>query len=378
MKKFSFDLEFLQRKDKDLTILSSSDGKSQLLFSAKYQGKVFTTTTDGLNGNSIGFINYDAFDCDENDHINVFGGENRFWLGPEGGKFSVFFCKNAEQSVENWFTPKAIDTEEWKLIASDKTKVTVEKETVLVNTLETTLKMKLQRSVTLLSVADIENLLSIQLPDNVRHSAYETVNAVTNLNDFEWNEKTGTVCIWMLDMFPPSGKALTIIPYNERLEKNPKTVVKTNYFGEIPDDRIQFRNGNVYLKTDGQYRCKIGIKNLYTGSIAGNYDSENNLFTVILFDKKSDEPYLNQQWGAGEPVFGGDMVNAYNDGPMDDGSILGPFYELESSSPAAFLKPDNVLTHKHTVFHFSGEPENLNDIIQKLFGVGIHQLTTIF
>jgi hypothetical protein len=27
-------------------------------------------------------------------HINVFGGEDRFWLGPEGGQFSIFFAKD--------------------------------------------------------------------------------------------------------------------------------------------------------------------------------------------------------------------------------------------------------------------------------------------
>ena len=29
-------------------------------------------------------------------HINVYGGEDRFWLGPEGGQFSIFFAKDAK------------------------------------------------------------------------------------------------------------------------------------------------------------------------------------------------------------------------------------------------------------------------------------------
>ena len=29
------------------------------------------------------------------DHIYVFGGEERFWLGPEGGQFAIFFAPGA-------------------------------------------------------------------------------------------------------------------------------------------------------------------------------------------------------------------------------------------------------------------------------------------
>jgi hypothetical protein len=41
----------------------------------------------------------------------------------------------------------------------------------------------------------------------------------------------------------------------------------------------------------------------------------------------------------------GDVINAYNDGPNDDGTQLGRFLELETSSPAAALKSGNSITH---------------------------------
>ena len=53
----------------------------------------------------------------------------------------------------------------------------------------------------------------------------------------------------------------------------------------------------------------------------------------------SNKPYLNQEWNIIKPPFSGDAVNAYNDGPLADGSQMGPFYEIETVSPAAFLKP---------------------------------------
>jgi len=36
---------------------------------------------------------------------------------------------------------------------------------------------------------------------------------------------------------------------------------------------------------------------------------------------------------------------------------MGPFYELESSSPAANLKPGEKLVHRQRIMHFEGNEE---------------------
>ena len=45
-----------------------------------------------------------AFTDTVNPHMNAYGGEDRIWLGPEGGMFSLFFCagiQNGIQKLEN-------------------------------------------------------------------------------------------------------------------------------------------------------------------------------------------------------------------------------------------------------------------------------------
>lgn len=80
---FGYDLNYLSEKDSGLIVLKSDDEKAQLILSAKYQAKVFTSTANGLEGKSHGFVNYRFFDAGVVDeHMNGFGGENRFWLGP--------------------------------------------------------------------------------------------------------------------------------------------------------------------------------------------------------------------------------------------------------------------------------------------------------
>src|SRR5690606_2643705 len=83
---FAYDLAFLKEKD-SVIVLSASNGDAQVIVSPKYQAKVFTSTADGPGGKSFGWINYEAFEGEPDPHMNGYGGEDRLWLGPEGGKY---------------------------------------------------------------------------------------------------------------------------------------------------------------------------------------------------------------------------------------------------------------------------------------------------
>lgn len=134
----------------------------------------------------------------------------------------------------------------------------------------------------------------------------------------------------------------------------------------------------LFFKADGKSRGKLGIKPLYAKPIIGSYDAENRILTIAIFEPDASAKYLNQEWNTTKPVFSGDAVNAYNDGPLDDGSQMGPFYEIESVSPAAFLSPGQSLVHTQAVYHFTGREENLNNISQKLLGVTLKEIETAF
>lgn len=375
---FGYDLNYLSDKD-SLIILKSPDDQAQVILSAKYQGKVFTSTANGLDGNSLGFVNYKVFDSGQIDeHMNGYGGENRFWLGPEGGQYSIYFEPGKEQIYDNWHTPKSIDTEEWNIESATSTEMLLTKDITVKNYQGTTLNLFVDRKILLLSEEEITTKLGIQLPEGVNSVAYTTHNKITNKNDFEWTDKTGTICIWMLDMFNPSDSAVTIVPYNSGDEPKLGAVATTDYFGEIPSDYLKVENDILYLKTDGKYRSKIGMNPKRTKGIAGNYDPITKRLTIITFDVEPNSVYLNQEWNTKKNPLVGDALNAYNDGPLEDGSIMGPFLELESCSPAAFLKPGESLSHRHNVFHFVGKEAELSLIAEKLLGLNLEKVKMIF
>lgn len=376
---FGYDLNYLSEKDEGLIVLKSEDEKAQIILSAKYQGKVFTSTANGPEGNSHGFVNYNFFDAGiVDEHMNGFGGEDRFWLGPEGGKYSIFFEPGKEQVYDNWHTPKAIDIEEWEVNRVTPKEAVFVKEMEQKNYLGSLLNIAIERKVALLSPSEITGKLQVEIPEGVNGVAYETTNKIVNGNDFEWTPETGTVCIWMLDMFNPSEAAVTVIPYNTGDEKELGKVVTSDYFGEIPADRLVDDNGILYFKTDGKSRGKLGMNAKRTRSIAGNYDPLAKRLTIVTFDTDPDATYLNQEWNPDRDPLVGDALNAYNDGPLEDGSIMGPFLELESCSPAAFLKPGESLSHRHNVFHFTGDEVSLSPIAEKLLGVDLEKVRKIF
>lgn len=369
---FAYDLHFLQQHDSGLVVLRRDD--AAILVSPRYQAKVFTSTAEGDTGASFGWVHYKAFDGPPDPHMNAYGGENRLWLGPEGGRYSLFFGKGDSMTFAHWKTPAAFDTEAWQLAEQSSGSVTLEKDMHFTSYAGTELSMHIRRRIKLLEPRSIDSLLQVAPDRSVKVVGYRTENVLTNTGSQAWTEATGMPCIWILDMFKPSPSTTIAIPYksNGNMDK-PAT---TDYFGEIPADRIKYENGVLFFKADGKSRGKLGIHPSRATNIAGSYDAAHGVLTIIHFDVDPLGRYLNQEWNTVKPPFSGDAVNAYNDGPLADGSQMGPFYEMESVSSAAFLSPGHSLTHWHSVFHFTGSLASLERISERLLGVSLDKIKT--
>jgi len=182
----------------------------------------------------------------------------------------------------------------------------------------------------------------------------------------------------MLDMFPPSDSATVFIP--RMYQKELPHTVTADYFGQIPPDRLAEKDGYVNLKADGKSRGKLGISSMAASSTGASYDPAKKLLTVIIFYTTPFVPrkWLNQEWASTKPPYQGDAVNAYNDGPLANGKQMGPFYELESVSPAAFIKPGDSISHKHIVIHFTGEEKDLDILAKQTMNISLNQVKNAF
>src|SRR5262245_55206791 len=101
-------------------VIELTDGGGRVVICPEYQGRVMTSTCGGLEGKSFGWIGKSFIEKGKPDpHFNNYGGEDRFWLGPEGGQFSLWFAPGAKQNLANWLTPPALNEGAFQVATGD-------------------------------------------------------------------------------------------------------------------------------------------------------------------------------------------------------------------------------------------------------------------
>lgn len=367
---FAYDLQFLNQH-KETLVLEDSTGNARIAIIPGWQARVMTSTASGDEGFSYGWINYNLIRSGQPaPHFNAFGGEERLWLGPEGGQFSIYFAKGAKQEFDNWYVPSALDTLPFTLLEKTSTAARFSSAFTLVNYAGTRLDIGIERNISLLSPAETETFLDMKIPGSVKSVAYQSENALRNNGNTAWTDKTGKLSVWMLAMFTPSPGVTIFVPYKQGSEKELGKILNDDYFGKVPAERLIADAGMIYLKADGKYRSKIGIPPQRALPFSGSYDSVHHALTILWCElHPGNTEYVNSKWEIQQDPFAGDAINAYNDGPVADGTQMGPFYELESSSPAAGLKPGETMVHRQRIFHFEGSEAELSRITEKVFGV---------
>jgi hypothetical protein len=375
-KQYGFNRDFLK---KHTTVIELKNAGSAIALVPAWQARVMTSTSEGDSGFSFGWINRELIASGKLlPHINAFGGEERLWLGPEGGQFSLFFNKGKNFTYENWQTPAFIDTDPFQLVSSTDTSALFGTDIITENYSGTHFKIRIERQVTLLSGREINKLLSIDT-DGLNCVAYSSDNKLINKGEAAWQKETGLMSVWMLGMFNPSPAVIIVIPFREGDEKLMGPKVNDNYFGKIAGDRLKVSGDHIFFRADGKSRGKIGIPPLRATGVMGSYDSDNKILTLLICklpEGKSD--YVNSAWQIQENPYSGDALNSYNDGPLADGSQMGPFYELETSSPAADLKPGEGLSHLQFTLHLTGDLNKLDQVSRKMLGVSLDEISKVF
>jgi len=380
------DVEFLRQHT---TVIELKNAAAAVALAPAFQGRVMTSTAAGDSGYSFGWLNYkliaqgvlseaDAAGKLES-HVYVFGGEERFWLGPEGGQFGLFFPAGARFDFASWKTPPPLDTQAFKTVSSSATQADFQQDFTVANHAGTRFDLTVKRTVRLLATDEIPRLLGVPLSPRLKLVAYESSNRLSNRGDKEWTPETGLLSIWLLGMYQPSPQTVVAIPFRHGDAQQLGPVVNDAYFGKVPADRLQVRDGVIYFKGDGQQRGKIGIPPRRSLGVAGSYNGEIQALTLVLYTQPDSACYVNSAWEVQKNPYAGDAINSYNDGSPEPGKPpLGPFYELETSSPAAALKPGASIIHRQTTIHLTGDPEVLDAVAAKQLHTSLKTLGTVF
>ena len=384
---FADDLSFMKQHT---PIVVLQDGDAAVAVAPDYQGRVMTSTFDRKAGPSFGWINRPVIEkgllSDEakkgklEEHIYIFGGEERFWLGPEGGQYGIFFKPGDKFEFADWATPPAIDTEAFKVVAQTPNSAKFQHAAELVNFSGAKFNVGIERTIKLLNRQTATQLLKVAIPDGLKMVGYETDNQITNTGSNAWTPESGLLSIWILGMYNPSPKTTVVIPFKEGDEATLGPNVIDDYFGKVPPEYLQTKGKHIFFKGDGTRRGKIGVTPQRSTGIAGSYDAAGKVLNIVTYNvQDAANGFVNSKWELQENPYGGDVINSYNDGSPEPGAApLGPFYELETSSPAAALNPGESLRHYQRTFHIHGAEEALGPLAKQLLGVTLEEIKSAF
>jgi len=362
----------------------ADDRAGRVIVCPEYQGRVMTSTLDGEDGASFGFICHDFIEKGQNDPVfNNYGGEERMWISPEGGQFSLWFEPGLKtQELKDWYTPKDLNQGPWQVVADDDPALKMQRAMRLQNTSGTRFDVLVTRDVRMLPGRRTAELLggeAAELLDGpaVKSVAFETVNRITNQGE-PWTRPSGLISVWMLGMLNSSPKSVIIVPYRPGDDAQFGAAVRADYFGALGPDRLKVLPKAVLFRADANYRSKLGTSKRRAVDVLGSIDFDARVLTLVKFsipEDPSSELYMNNVWGNPLPEpYDGDVVNVYNDGPNELGTQMGKFYELETLSPAKELDTGETLAHYNRTFHVQAELDTLDRLARQVLGVHLEEV----
>lgn len=372
-KTFEEDVAFLSQHG-PLKVLTSPSG-GRIAVSGQYQARVMTSAV-AANGPSLGFINRQFIEAGRTGTaFDNYGGEDRFWLGPEGGQYGLYFPASKPFSFEFWQTPHELQEGAWQIRSESATSISYAHAFTVANYEQRQFKVEVERKLTLLSAEQASQRLGVALSPSLSWVGFSSENKLTNAGSDPWQESSGLLSVWILSMFAPVPGTQVIVPFETAASGD---IVNDAYFGKVPADRLRVNEAKGFLafRADGQYRSKIGLGPARAKRALGSYSEPAHLLTLVLYTKPSGATrYVNSMWEHQDKPYAGDVINSYNDGPPAKGlPPLGGFYEIESSSPAATLAPGESLSHEHQTYHFSGPRAELEALARQVLGVSLSDL----
>ncbi len=365
--KFDEDLKLLNQYINPIVLIS---GEKQIVVSSEFQGRILTSTAKGLKGRSYGWFNKKLLTGgDSFQQKSKLGGEGRIWFGPDQGPYTLFFEIDSLTGEKNHKSPIDLDTISFPILSKTEKSVTLGNRLKIKNMNGFVFAVDVKRKIALLDEAFVNKSLNVDLgKNNLDYVSYSTNTTMTNIGKENWSKKSGLMSLWDLGCLHPTPGTTVVIPLKKQMD------TATVYFTPIDKTRINIKNKVLYYKADADYLNKIGTLPEYTKPYFGSYSPESNVLTIIKFNFEGDTDYVNAHPVNIENQYRGDVINVFNDGVWNGVGPFGPFYELETSSPAKELKVGESISHYQEIYHFEGSKKELNIISESVLGVSINEI----
>ena len=299
----------------------------------EWNGKIMTSTCDGLDGDSFGCINVHAIDTESFDD---FGGEDQWSISPLIHSFAV---ENIQANQAVLKRP---------LQVADANGVPVE--------------LALSRTISLLSRKKIGLLFGDAVADSLEQEDVSAVGFRTE-NTVQSQEQT-CVASRLRGMFNASPNTVIILAVPPEDFETGQTSVLIDYLGSSPHCRIRYLSQTMLIRADGRKPCQITVPFPDSPPMIGAFELRFGTLTLWTFDLPNDSEDH-------------DVLRIYNYGHPHIGEELdwAAYYETNCFSAPQELQPDNSLTYHQCTLHLNAENHVLGDLVQQIFGVSLEDVS---
>ena len=177
--------------------------------------------------------------------MNVFGGEDRFWLGPEGGQFALYFRPGDPFDLDHWQVPRGVRLGRMGRRDPVGNRGPFHKHMTLVNYSRTPFDIDVERTVRMLGAA----AMPPRSPGSLRHSASAWSRSNRRTTSRTAERRPGSTDVGpriRLDprAVQPGADDDDRDPVRPGPRRRSDRSSTTRYFGKVPRDRLSVATGS--------------------------------------------------------------------------------------------------------------------------------------
>ena len=321
-------LNYLAQKTSVVELYDQLGGR--VAVSPEWNGRVLTSTCDGLKGNSFGCVNARAIDAERYEY---FGGEDHWTISPLTHPFAIESIRESKAVLQ-----RALQT---------------------TDALGKKIELKLSRSISLLNRQKIgvwfgDDVTDALEQENVSVVAFRTENTVQS-------HEHAHIASRQRGMFNASPHAFVIISTSPQRFDAAPLPMDIDYLGGAPHRRIRHISQALLVRADGLGRCQVTMPYSASPSILGAVDLRQGTLSLWTFDLPGDSEE--------------DIVRIYNSGfTQAYGLDWAAQYEVNCFSAARKLLPTESLVYCQHTLHLAADDSTLGDLVHQLFDVSLEEI----
>jgi len=321
-------LNYLTQKTSVIELCNQLGGRVAVC--PEWNGRVLTSTCDGLEGESFGWVNVQAIDAE---CFEDFGGEDHWTLSPIVHSFAVELIKENKAVLQR------------TLQTADANGVAVE--------------FQLSRSISLLNRQTIGALFGDDVANALEQEDVSVVGFRTE-NTVSSSEKA-CVAGRLRGMFNASPNSVVILttPPENFLSEQPS--IDVDYLGGAPHGRIRHLPQALLIRADGRGQCQITMPFPDSPPIFGALELRLGTLTLWTFDLPNDSEE--------------DAIRIYNSGRSRTSTLdWAAYYEINCFSAAQELLSEDSRTYCQSILHLNANNDVLDGLVRNIFDVSLEEI----